>query len=406
MMLRHVENNVEHVMSAITDKGKAMELRKLEKKEHKLTRHLWEAVFSEDSKKFLDYYYQAKIEENIIYVIEEENEIRAMLHLNPYEVYMDENLYELHYIVAVATEEAYRGRGMMRQLLVHALKEMYGEKEPFTFLMPAAEAIYRPYDFRFVFRQAQMKITGEDLGVLYEMKEASQKDTQELAELARTVLKDCYQIYVKRTVSYYEKLLLEQQSENGGIKKLYQGGILVGIFAYEQDSQIYIREPLVKKGFEKVFVQAVFDFIKGKQNDVKCIGITQNLQDEIQKHQTIIEKKPMIMARIVHLESFLRNLKIKENQNFECSFAIIDPLISQNNRIVNMRYCNDKKKMEIRETENSDGVITIDAFTSFIFGYCSIDEIALEEGVILSESLKEEFSKIKQLNHVFLNEVV
>ena len=47
-----------------------MELRKLEQSEHQKTRKLWETVFSEDSREFLDYYYFFKAKNNEIFVIE------------------------------------------------------------------------------------------------------------------------------------------------------------------------------------------------------------------------------------------------------------------------------------------------------------------------------------------------
>ena len=43
-----------------------MKTRKLELNEHNLTRALWEEIFSEDSKEFLDYYYFMKAKGNEI----------------------------------------------------------------------------------------------------------------------------------------------------------------------------------------------------------------------------------------------------------------------------------------------------------------------------------------------------
>ena len=62
-----------------------MKIRKLETGEKLNTRKLYEEVFSEDSKDFVDYYYEEKVKDNQIYVVEEDGEIQAMLHLNPYE---------------------------------------------------------------------------------------------------------------------------------------------------------------------------------------------------------------------------------------------------------------------------------------------------------------------------------
>lgn len=47
-------------------------IRKLDRLEHAKTRALWETVFTEDPKKFLDYYYSVKTMENEIYVVEED----------------------------------------------------------------------------------------------------------------------------------------------------------------------------------------------------------------------------------------------------------------------------------------------------------------------------------------------
>ena len=65
-----------------------MEVRKLEQKEHRDTRSLYEEVFSEDSASFVDYYYSEKTKDNQVYAVEEDDGIRAMLHLNPYRIWV------------------------------------------------------------------------------------------------------------------------------------------------------------------------------------------------------------------------------------------------------------------------------------------------------------------------------
>ena len=63
-----------------------MKIRKLDQSEHWKTRSLWEQVFSEDSQEFVDYYYYIKTKDNTIYVIEEDDEIRAMLQLSSHRI--------------------------------------------------------------------------------------------------------------------------------------------------------------------------------------------------------------------------------------------------------------------------------------------------------------------------------
>ena len=57
-----------------------MKIRKLETEEKQNTKKLYEEVFSEDSKSFVDYYYEEKLKDNQIYAVEEDGEIQAMLH--------------------------------------------------------------------------------------------------------------------------------------------------------------------------------------------------------------------------------------------------------------------------------------------------------------------------------------
>lgn len=96
-------------------------------------------MFSEDSKDFVDYYYEEKVKDNQIYVVEEDGEIQAMLHLNPYELAVNGSRKDVNYIVAVATRKSYRKRGFMAGMLKQALNDMYADGETFTFLMPASE---------------------------------------------------------------------------------------------------------------------------------------------------------------------------------------------------------------------------------------------------------------------------
>ena len=132
-----------------------MRLRKLELQEHQASQSLYEEVFSEDSARFVEYYYTEKTKDNQIYVIEEDGKIRSMLHLNPYSLWVNGSRKDANYIVAVATQKEYRKRGYMASLLKKSLEDMYQAGEAFTFLMPASESIYLPFDFRTVYEQKE-----------------------------------------------------------------------------------------------------------------------------------------------------------------------------------------------------------------------------------------------------------
>lgn len=468
------------------DEVRHMELRKLDKGEYARTRALWENVFDEDSKAFLDYYYFFKTRDNEIYVIEEDGDIRSMLHLNPYQIQAETEWFEGNYIIAVATEEAYRKRGYMGEMLRKSMRDMYNRKELFTFLMPAEEKIYTPYDFRFVYAQnvwmytilddkspkeclragtAFGRITGlyaEEARTKREevwVSEAGIGDGAALAGFFNTYFADGFQVYAVRNESYYQTMLFEQQSENGGIRLLKKEEGIVGTFLYGDEDGLEIREPLYLKEYETDFWDAVHSLCKergktqaavyagiDKSNEGGRPAVLQSAGEE--KNADCVEslpagvterlKKPVIMVRIIHLESLLKILKVKEGEEIDCSFAVLDSILPQNSRVWKLQSKSVKPYTEpddeefeledteneaavgqeeqtnavtsgdllIKETEDSEGVLTIAALTSLLFGYKSVEEAAEEQGVYLTERLMEELRKIKALKSVYLNEIV
>ena len=157
-----------------------MKVRYLDRQEHGRSRALYEEVFVEDEQAFVDAYYQIKAADNEILVAEEDGEIVSMLHRNPYTFWLRRERVPADYLVAVATRVAFRHRGLMRALLTRALRDMKEQGYPFTFLMPADEAIYTPFDFR---------LMGND-------------DEEGLAQLGPEELAEDYDLYPVKDAAY------------------------------------------------------------------------------------------------------------------------------------------------------------------------------------------------------------
>lgn len=264
-----------------------MEVRKLRKEEHIRTRKLWEEIFTEDTPEFLDYYYTVKTAENEIYVIEDGDRIVSMIHLNPYEMRIGDRICKTHYIVAVATDVAYRKQGCMRRLLDYVMQVMTDRGEPFTFLMPADEAIYKPFGFEFVYEQAQGTVKGKKTedGPL-EFAYATEADCAEMADFANKQL-EAYDITTWRTEEYYRMILKEQLSDRGGILLAKNAGKLKGVFCFTTYEHIELWEPLFEE--EIVLRHAVFFLSGSETEEVQCVGYGK-------------ERKPMIMAKVLQPE--------------------------------------------------------------------------------------------------------
>lgn len=292
-----MKTDVPVVADVRNNRMKHMEVRKLRQEEHDRTRGLWEAIFKEDTPEFLDYYYSVKTKDNEIYVIEDGNDIVSMLHLNPYQMRIQDKLYQTHYIVAVATDERYRKQGLMKRLLNHAMQVMADRGEPFTFLMPAAEAIYKPFGFEFVYEQKRAMITGKKCeGSRLHITEARGEDCKAIAEFANTILSK-YEVVTYRDEHYYRMMLAEQISERGGILVAKKDGQIEGVFCYAKEAKFEIREPLFLRA--DILEQVVYHLTGNEEESVLCAAYGSE------------ESKPMIMAKVLNPEFQLDLKKAK-----------------------------------------------------------------------------------------------
>lgn len=332
-----------------------MKVRKLELEEHWKTRKLYEEVFVEDCPAFVDYYYTEKVKDNEIYVVEEAGEICAMLHLNPYTICMNGRKKPAHYIVAVATKAECRKQGYMKALMRKAMQELYAKGETFTYLMPAAEALYEPFDFRTVYEQEHrycQNVAEQGLEVV--VTEVQKTEYDELAEAANRCLEQEYHIFAWRDADYYARLQKECESDQ------------TKLMVYRKN---------------------------GKVIDLRMDG------------QAPEGENPKIMTRVLDVRRMLMSVNLRSLM--AVAFHITDTFLEENNRCVVITGTEFSGVMLMdSKPENSEGVVTIGALTSLLFGAKSVEEICEEDGVEMTERMKQELKKIIPLSKIYLNEAV
>lgn len=351
--MRSGKNHAADARAVRRDRGDEMEIRRLKQEEHNSTRALYEEIFHEDSREFVDYYYREKTADNSIYVVEAKGCKQAMIHLNPYTLLVNGHEVPAHYIVAVATKKECRRRGYMAALLKRTLQDMLSQSEPFTFLMPAAESIYLPHGFRTVYEQEQRYVGREEAKTLG-FKEAVPEDCTDIAESVNAYLKEHYHVYAKRDTAYYKRLLKEYESD---------GGCLM----------------LQKK--------------EGRLSDVRpCVEGPE-------------EAMPKIMIRIVCLEQMMKLMEV--SSTMEACFCVTDPIIPDNNKCLLVTGTESSGVMLAEgEPGSSEGTVTVSALGELLFGSRTPEELSGDDGVVMPDKLKKELAKIVPLKKIFLNEIV
>lgn len=141
---------------------------------------MWEDNFH-DPVSYANFYFNEVYGKNEVLLNEEmsadENIVKGMLHLNPYTLHVKGQQAEVKYIVGVATDEEYRRQGVMRELLVKIFQELRSRGELFTYLMPADENYYLPFDFRFGMAQVE-----QELEYLPELRKETEKQAKDIIE--------------------------------------------------------------------------------------------------------------------------------------------------------------------------------------------------------------------------------
>ena len=134
--------------------------------EQERTKALYREIFPEDTEAFLDFYYKERPKR--ILAMEEDGQIIAMLHLNPFLLSFFGKETTASYIYAVATKKEKRRPGIMGELLRYAFQLLKEEGEVFCILIPVAESIYSPYGFRTVAKLSKEESEAEEgINVLY-----------------------------------------------------------------------------------------------------------------------------------------------------------------------------------------------------------------------------------------------
>lgn len=332
-------------------------IRKLSQDEKIKSRSLYEACFAEDSKAFVDCYYEEVAKDNEIYVVEEGEEIQAMLHLNPYKISLNGEENSLDYIVAVATKKEARRKGYMRALVKEAFKDMYEDGKPFTYLMPAKEGIYLPFDFCRVYRQDVSKTSPAQALTLGECEELTPALCKDAASEEAEYLLEHFQVYTLRDEAYYRKQLKQYQADGGKI------------------------------------------YVKRQEGKIR------ELAYYYPENQEETEVDPLIMIRIIDVKRMLMSMKLK-TLTAAC-FTVVDPLIPENNCCLTITGTEFSGLLLMDGLEkNSEGTLPIGALGELLFGSKTVEEVCKEEGVDMTKRLQGEFEKIIPLKKICINELV
>ncbi|MCI9080525.1 MAG: GNAT family N-acetyltransferase [Lachnospiraceae bacterium] len=285
---------------------------------------LWTKCF-DDTEQYTDYYFNNRWNNSITVLADE----ASMLHLNPYNTIINGKETEIYNIAGVCTLEEYRKRGYMDSVLKKALRVMYRQGKPFTYLMPASEEIYKPYGFTGIYPVRRFNggirlakgANNKNIYISWNMLKNSQK--ADLINYTEKKLAEKFTCYTVHDESCFQALYEEMKACNGDILVFWNNsGMCMGYIVYLCEEMPEVIEGVFEKGIQSEIIA----YLKGLGFPAIKIYETNFWDLDLQK---IGKPENYLMARIVDLKAFAECIYTKEHK--EMWLEVTDNIIDGNN---------------------------------------------------------------------------
>lgn len=371
---------------------------------------LWQACFH-DSDAFTDYYFDYWFKENQVLLLEDARELKAMLHLNPYSLMAGGRRIESWYIVGVATDEAYRHRGAMRRLLITVFEKAYAGRLPFVYLMPADEAIYRPFEFAYIYGQQVEKklprpvLTNHAEGLMNSAISChpalSASDLDMVAHMANDHLQRFYDLYTLRDSHYFDRLQQENLADGGELLMLYAEDRLIGYLSYAREQKIEIRELCC----EREWRSEVTDWLTAYFGDAEgeLLPLDPNGFLSAGGYSGLFVR-PIIMGRIIDLRRWMALMPVRD-ESFSIILKITDRFIDANCGIWRWHVREGHTVFE-KADRDPDISLSIDALMQWLTGYRSFDALEAAACMKINTDCRNILRQIPVFRGLFINEIV
>lgn len=387
---------------------------------------MWQRNFH-DPAPYAEFYFEEVYGNNeILLNIQKKNEteeslMKGMLHLNPYTLRVRGDSVKAHYIVGVATDEEYRRQGVMRELLMESFYRLREAGEAFTYLMPADENYYLPFDFRFGSCQIEQEIECFSKAVSvnheadYVFQTMEKENLLEFSQIENQEKDITFSIYTKITPEYLERLEKETCSDFGKLLFVCRNGKYAGRFVVgaENDYMVVSQVFCVKREIREEFLFQVLTYCEKEYHYGKYqLILDESWMDVLKKpgnYQGVrvlpVRKRPILMFRVLDLEAMGKYITSSgEHQGF---LRVTDGCLEEQNGIyewkTSEKECMINRCVDFRQ-EPDCGEISIGNLTACLFGDKHSDDLNEISG--LTQKGRDLLTAIQPLELNCIQEIV
>ena len=289
---------------------------------------MWQRNFR-DPVPYADFYFSQVYGRNevLLSLDDASHDLMGMIHLNPYTLCMGGKDLPAHYIVGVATDEEYRRQGVMRRLLHESFDWLRQEGECLTYLMPADQDYYLPFDFRFGRPQEEMEFYLSDKpeeGDWRQRTQLTDEDLMACACLENDWKAGHYDLFTRIDPAYLLRLQKESIADFGRMFYIFCGDEYKGRFCATAEYDCLILSRIFCGPDRADFLQHMIALVQEEFHYSNYqIILDCSWKEDIPAMQEIrglrhlpVREKTKIMFRILDLEGLSSYLSSAEDASF------------------------------------------------------------------------------------------
>ena len=327
------------------------------------TKALWDKCFSEEDKRFVDFYFEKRYNEQDNIHIEKDGKVVSAMQLISYPFSYYGKTIGCSYLSGCCTDPDYRSQGLMNDLIIKALNQAKNNGACFAALIPATESLFNYYEgtnFIPTFDYSKIRIKRQ------QTTDNGQQSVTISVFDNESEPEAFYQVYDYFNTKMRNRNCCIQHDEYdfGVILKdleLFDNHLLVAkygedicglAFCYLRNGEIFIKDVFAESA-------AIFgDLITAAANvfDNENVNIIISPVPGQKTHK-------LGMARIIDAETMLR-IYAMTHPKMKVEISIVDPILTHNNGTY---YINNG----VLDKKNSIGtnVVDIEQLTQALFGY-------------------------------------
>jgi predicted acetyltransferase len=287
----------------------------------------WEKYYGETPRVDLD----------LVYVLEEDGEVRASATVLPLEVFVDGEVAPMGGVAAVATHPAYRRRGYAGELMRAALRGMRERGMHLSMLNPFAHAFYRAYGWELAGEAIAYTLKPTDLPTSSEQKRVRAYEEEDLPRAMALLEEEAsgYPCCVRRGEGRWREVLAR---EDWGAAVYEREGRLEGYILYRMSDWREDREPHRTLAVQELVWrttaarEALISFLAAQDPLVFEIKHTtprgEPLHPYLRSSYVKAEVEPEFMLRLVDVEGALNHLDLAANEPLV--LEVSDDVIEEN----------------------------------------------------------------------------